>query len=378
MSDEIRTRVTENAFGTYDGTLYNNDSDPMPTMNAKNGLVLYDMKGLAYDDPKWDQLLDQLSFDDMSKMINFGGWQTAEVKSVGKIATADCDGPAGLGSLITGVYGTAYPSEVLMAQTWNKELAYEIGKSMGQEYKDANNFGWYGPAMNTHRSAFAGRNFEYYSEDGVLGGYIAANQMNGASELGVYAYMKHFALNDQEINRISMLLTFASEQAIREIYLKPFEIATKKFTGTSHAVMSSFNWIGTEPSCANSHLLKNVLRDEWGFVGMVESDYDGSYGYMITDHCIRNGNDLMLGFGNAESNALTDQSTTAITAMRQASKNILYTVVSSGYYAGNSDPAGGMSNMTKIFLTVDITVGLLIAAIEAILIIRFMKKKKNA
>ena len=232
--------------------------------------------------------------------------------------------------------------------------------------------------MNTHRSAFAGRNFEYYSEDGVLGGYIAANQMNGASELGVYAYMKHFALNDQEINRISMLLTFASEQAIREIYLKPFEIATKKFTGTSHAVMSSFNWIGTEPSCANSHLLKNVLRDEWGFVGMVESDYDGSYGYMITDHCIRNGNDLMLGFGNAESNALTDQSTTAITAMRQASKNILYTVVSSGYYAGNSDPAGGMSNMTKIFLTVDITVGLLIAAIEAILIIRFMKKKKNA
>lgn len=378
MSEEIRARVEENAFGTYDGTKYNNEADTMPAMEAKNGLVLYDMVGLAYDDPKWDQLLDQLSFDDMSSMINIGGWQTAEVKSVGKIATSDCDGPAGLSNFVTGAYGSAYPSEVLMAQTWNKELAHEIGQSMGQEYKEANNFGWYGPAMNTHRSAFAGRNFEYYSEDGVLAGYIAANQTNGAAEHGVYAYIKHFALNDQEINRTSMLLTFASEQAIREVYLKPFEIATKNFTGTSRAVMSSFNWIGTEPSCGNSHLLQNVLRDEWGFTGMVESDYDGSYGYMITDHCIRSGNDLMLGFASADSNVLSDRSATAINAMRQACKNILYTVGNSGYYAGDSDPAGAMTNMTKIFMTVDIIVVLLIAAIEAVLIIRFLKKKKNA
>ncbi len=378
MSDEVRARVVENAFGTYDGTKYNNEADTMPVTGADNGLVLYDMKGLSYDDEKWEKLLDQLSFEDMSTMINIGGWQTAEIKSVGKIATSDCDGPAGLSNFVTGAYGSAYPSEVLMAQTWNKELAYEIGQSMGQEYKDANNFGWYGPAMNTHRSAFAGRNFEYYSEDGVLGGYIAANQMNGASEHGVYAYIKHFALNDQEINRTSMLLTFASEQAIREIYLKPFEIATKKFEGTARAVMSSFNWIGTEPSCANSHLLQNVLRDEWGFTGMVESDYDGSYGYMITDHCIRNGNDLMLGFASAESNVLSDESATAINAMRQACKNILYTIGNSGYYASDSDPAGVMTNMTKIFMTVDIIVVLMIAAIEAILVIRYLKKKRNA
>lgn len=377
MAGDIRARVEENAFGTYDGTKYNDDADTMPTMEADNGLVLYDMVGLAYDDPKWDQLLDQLSFDDMFKLINIGGWQTAEVSSVGKIATSDCDGPAGLSNFVTGAYGSAYPSEVLMAQTWNKELAYEIGQSMGQEYKEANNYGWYGPAMNTHRSAFAGRNFEYYSEDGVLGGYIAANQMNGASEHGVYAYMKHFALNDQEINRTSMLLTFASEQAIREVYLKPFEITTKQFKGTSRAVMSSFNWIGTEPSCANSHLLNNVLRDEWGFVGMVESDYDGSYGYMITDHCIRNGNDLMLGFASADSNQLTDKSATAVNAMRQACKNILYTVGNSGYYAKDSDPAGVMTNMSKIFITVNVAVALLIIAIEAILVIRYLKKKRE-
>ncbi len=378
MSDEVREKVIESAVGTYDGTKYNDDADEMPVMGADNGLTLYELTGLDYDDPKWEELLDQLSFDDMVKLINIGGWQTTEVKSVGKIATSDCDGPAGLSNFVTGAYGTAYPSEVLMAQTWNQNLAYELGQCMGQEYKEANNYGWYGPAMNTHRSAFAGRNFEYYSEDGVLAGRIAANQVNGAAEHGVYAYIKHFALNDQEINRTSMLMTFSSEQAIREIYLKPFEIAVKEFEGTSRAVMSSFNWIGTEPSCANSNLLNNVLRGEWGFVGMVESDYDGSYGYMITDHCIRNGNDLMLGFGSAESNLLEDQSATAVKAMRQACKNILYTVGNSGYYTVDKDPAGVMTNMTKIFVTVDVIVALVILAAEAIVIVRYLKKKKAA
>ena len=378
MSDEVREKVIESAVGTYDGTQYNDEADEMPTMDAKNGLTLYELTGLDYDDPKWEELLDQLSFEDMVKLINIGGWQTTEVKSVGKIATSDCDGPAGLNNFVTGAYGTAYPSEVLMAQTWNQSLAYELGQCMGQEYKEANNYGWYGPAMNTHRSAFAGRNFEYYSEDGVLAGRIAANQVNGAAEHGVYAYIKHFALNDQEINRTSMLLTYSSEQAIREIYLKPFEIATKEFEGTSRAVMSSFNWIGTVPSCANNNLLNNVLRGEWGFVGMVETDYDGSYGYMITDHSIRNGNDLMLGFGSAESNILDDQSATAVQAMRQACKNILDTVGNSGYYAGDKDPAGVMTNMTKIFLTVDVIVALLVLAAEGIVILRYRKKKKAA
>ena len=264
-----------------------------------------------------------------------------------------------------------------MAQTWNKQLSYEIGQAMGRVYADANNFGWYGPAMNTHRSAFAGRNFEYYSEDGVLGGYMAANQINGAAEYGVYAYIKHFALNDQETNRCSFLLTFSSEQAIREIYLKPFELAVKGFNGTAQAAMSSFNWIGTEPSCSNPALLIEVLRNEWGFVGMVETDYNGSYGYMITDHCIRSGNNLMLGFGSAESNVLSDHSATAIKAMRESCKNIMYTIVNSGYYAGDSNPVGGLSNMEKIFLTVDIIAAILILGAELIVIVRYQKKKKK-
>ncbi|EOS23120.1 hypothetical protein C806_03223 [Lachnospiraceae bacterium 3-1] len=376
MSDTTRAEIEEDAFGIYDGTLYNDDADEMPVMGADNGLALYDMVGLDYDDAKWEELLDQMSFEDMSTLINLGGWQTAEVKSIGKVATNDCDGPAGLSHFITGAMGTAYSSEVLMAQTWNKKLMYEVGQAMGQEYAEVSNYGWYGPAMNTHRSAFAGRNFEYYSEDGVLAGYLAANEINGAAEHGVYAYIKHFAVNDQEINRCAFLMTFASEQAIREIYLKPFELAVKGFEGKAMAAMSSFNFIGTEPSCGNEHLLNNVLRGEWGFVGMVESDYDGSYGYMITDHCIRSGNDLMLGFGSAESNVLSDKSATAVKAMRQASKNILYTVANSGNYAGDKDPAGIMTNMTKTFITVDVMVVLLILAVEAVLILRYLKKKK--
>ena len=377
MSDETRAAVEENVFGIYDGTKYNNDSDEMPAMGADNGLQLADLTGKDYDDADWDKLLDQLSFEDMATLINVGGWQTAEIKSVGKIATSDCDGPAGLNNFITKAYGTAYPSEVLMAQTWNKELANEIGVSMGQEYVDADNYGWYGPAMNIHRTAFAGRNFEYYSEDSLLSGYMAANEMNGAATKGVYPYMKHFALNDQETNRCSFLLTFASEQTIREGYLKAFELATKGFEGKAMAVMSSFNWIGTVPSCANNELLNNVLRGEWGFVGMVETDYDGSYGYMITDHCIRNGNDLMLGFNSAESNKLTDESATAVLAMRQACKNILYTVANSGYYA-DGNPATGMTNMTKLFVMIDVILAVVLIVVDTIVIVRWRKKKKQA
>ena len=378
MDDATRAKIEEYAVGFYDSTKYNDDADEMPVTGAKNGMKLADLTGKDYDDPDWDKLLDQLSFDDMATMINVGGWQTAAIDSVGKVGTSDCDGPAGLSNFITGAYGTAYPAEVLMAQTWNKEMAYEIGTSMGQEYSDANNYGWYGPAMNTHRSAFAGRNFEYYSEDGVLAGKIAAAEINGAGTKGLYPYIKHYAVNDQETNRCSFLLTYAPEQALREIYLKPFELAVKNYEGTALAAMSAFNWIGTEPGCANNELLNTVLRDEWGFRGMVETDYNGSYGYQITDHCIRNGNDLMLGFNSAASNVLSDQSATAVKAMRQACKNILYTIGNSGYYTLNDQSKGGLTNMQKIFYGADAAAAAIVLIPLLIVLIRWRKKKKAA
>ncbi len=376
MSDEVRAMVEKSANGIYNGEEYDDPADEMPTMEAKNGKKLADLTGKAYDDPMWDELLDQLSFDDMATMINVGGWQTAQIDSVGKVGTSDCDGPAGLSNFITGAYGTAYPSEVLMAMTWSKDLAYELGTSMGQEYADANNYGWYGPAMNTHRSAFAGRNFEYYSEDGVLAGLLASQEINGASTKGLYPYIKHYAVNDQETNRCSYLLTYLTEQSMREIYLKPFEIAVKNYTGTSLAAMSAFNWIGAVPACANSNLLVDVLRNEWGFVGMVETDYNGSYGYQNTDHCIRNGNDLMLGFNGAASNVLADHNATAVKAMRQACKNILYTIGNSGYYTMN-EQTGGMTNFDKVVLALNSAVAVL-AVLALMSIVPWIMKKRKA
>lgn len=378
MTDELKAAVEANTFGIYDSTKYDNPEDEMPTLGADNGLTLFDLKGVDYEDEKWDKLLDQLSFEDMATMINVGGWQTAEIDSVGKVATSDCDGPAGLNNFVTKTYGTPYPCEVLLAQTWNKQLAYEVGESMGQEFADVKNYGWYGPAMNTHRSAFAGRNFEYYSEDGVLAGYLAMNQVNGAATKGVYPYIKHFAVNDQECNREAFLLTFASEQAIREIYLKPFELCIKGFEGQAMACMSAYNWLGSVPACANSDLLQTILRDEWGFRGMVISDYDGSYGYMISENCVRNGNDLMLGYGNAASNQFNNQSATATLAMRNACKNIMYTIVNSGVYAGKENPVGGMSNMDKLFLKVNITSGVVIGGLALLTIVVYILKKKKA
>ncbi len=380
MDAETLATVEASVMGGYDPTLYDDPEAEMPTMAADNGLVLADMTGLNYDDPLWEQLLDEMTYAEMKQLVNVGGWQTAEVKSIEKRATSDCDGPAGLNNYITGSYGTSYPSEVLMAQTWSKDMAFEIGASMGSEFAAAENFGWYGPAMNIHRSAFAGRNFEYYSEDGLLSGIFAMHEANGAAQFGVYPYLKHFALNDQELGRTAILLTYASEQAMREIYLRPFEIAVKGFEGDSLAMMTAYNWIGDVPAYANSDLLNDVLRGEWGFEGMVITDYFGSYGYMISDAALRNGNDLMLGYGSYESNELDSSSATLVNAMRQACKNILYTVANSGYYA-DGETTEAVNHMDELFKTVNTAAIAILGVLELALLIQLAlqvrKQKKN-
>lgn len=379
MDPETKETVAKNTNAQYKGSDFDNEEDEMPVTEAENGLVLADMTGLSYDDEKWEDLLDELSDKEMVNLVNVGGWQTVEIDSIEKTATSDCDGPAGLSNFVTGNYGTAFPAEVLMAQTWSKEMAEKIGDAIGQEYANANNYGWYGPAMNTHRSAFSGRNFEYFSEDAVLAGHFASAEVNSAAKYGVYAYIKHFALNDQETNRCAVLLTYADEQCIREVYLKPFEMVVKNFDFEKNVlgVMSAYNWIGTTPAYANPELLKTVLRDEWGFCGMVITDYNGSYGYQNTDAAIRNGGDLMLGYGTADSNKVKTKSATVVKALRNASKNILYVVANSGYYKDPSADQGGMNNMTKLFLIVD---GLTVAAavlVEAAVFLRLKRKKEG-
>ena len=357
----------------YDPTAYNNDSDVMPTTGAKNGIQLADLRGVDYDDEKWDLLLDELTVSEMNTLIALGGYETSAVDSIGKIMTYDCDGPASINNNFTGQGSIGFPAAVMIACTWNKDLAYAFGDSIGQMADEMDVSGWYAPATNTHRSAFAGRNFEYYSEDGVLAGYMCANAVDGARAHGVYSYVKHFATNDQETNRTGFLCTWLNEQSLREVYLKSFEIAFKK--SNPAATMVAFNNIGTVPAEACSELLITVLRDEWGFRGLAETDYFGGYGYQDSDRMIRNGCDLMLSTYETPQSTVTDQtSATSVLAMRQASKNILYTVVNSRAYDKNVTT--GLPTWVKILYTVDALLIALICFLEFRAIKTYKTKKK--
>ena len=317
----------------YDGKNFNVESDEMPTTNANNNIKLADLRGLAYDDEAWDSLLDKMSFDDMSKLVALGGYQTTALGRIGKVQTVDCDGPSSINNNFTKKGSIGFPATIMLANTFNTELAHAFGDSIGKMADEMEVSGWYAPAMNTHRSAFAGRNFEYYSEDPLLAGKIASEAVKGAKEHGVYAYIKHFALNDQETNRNYQLMTWADEQTVREIYLRPFEICVKE--GNAEAVMSAFNHYGITPASASNEVLNQILRDEWGFRGMVITDYFGAggYGYMNADRGIRNGNDFCLTAIDAGYNYVKDKSATSVKALRKASHNILYTTVNSRAYA---------------------------------------------
>lgn len=365
MTDEVQAQLLVSA--TYDAAA---DTDPgavMPVTGKKGNLTLADMAGLAYDDEKWDDLLDQLTVAEMSNFISVGGYSTVAVGSIGLEATIETDGPSGLHSNYTDLEGTSFPSPVMVASTWNKELARKRGELVGRQGQELGITGWYGPAMNIHRSAFSGRNFEYYSEDAVLSGKMTVEETQGARAHGMQTYVKHFALNDQEENRTGMLLVWTNEQAIREIYLKPFEMAIKE--GGAHSVMSSYNYIGHKWAGANPELLNDVLRGEWGFEGVVVTDWFGGYGYMMADLAIRNGGDRMLT--TTGSAPLSDTaSATAVSAMRQACKNILYSMVQSTVAGGgNATPL-----WKQILLWADIAAAVLVLLLEAAFIIRLKKK----
>lgn len=370
MSDKAKEAFYNNS--NYDPKKFDKDSDKMPATGAKNGLKLSDMYGKDYDDADWDELLDQLTFDDMDNLIANGGYGTQAVKSVGKIQLTDADGPASLNNNFTGVGSIGFPASTAFACTWNKDLAKQFGKMIGDMAHDMHVAGWYAPAMNIHRNAFSGRTFEYFSEDSLLSGVMASSEISGAKSKGVYSFMKHFALNDQETKRTEMLCTWTNEQAMREIYLKPFEMSVKE--GGAQAVMSSFNYIGNTYAGADSALLQTVLRGEWGFKGFVLTDYFGGYGYQNADQEVRAGNDSMLATTKI-TNHITDKSATSVKAMRQAAHNILYTAANSWQYA-NGEPKVA-TPIWKIAMYVAWgVVAVLVIGLEFLTIKRYLSRKK--
>ena len=358
----------------FDKTTYLNDEDVMPTTGADNGLTLADMRDADYDDPRWEKLLDQLTVDEMTNMIAMAGYQTAAMDSVGKVATLDFDGPAAINNNFTGVGSIGFPIEVVVASTWNKELAQAWGEYMGKISQEMGAEGWYAPGMNTHRTAFGARNYEYFSEDGVLAGNMGAKAVEGARKYGVYSYIKHFALYEGNAKMVSV---WSNEQAIREIYLKPFEISVKQ--GGANAVMVSWSFLGDKWTGESSNLMNTVLRDEWGFRGMALTDFfrNNGHGFMNADAALANGVDAMLStFNGEENNVANPEHPTSVLQMRNACKNVMYTVVSSWAYDGEHEETG-MENWKKAGIGIDIVIALFMAGME-VLVIRGYKKRKNA
>lgn len=357
----------------FDKTTYLNDEDVMPTTGADNGLTLADMRDADYDDPRWEKLLDQLTVDEMANMIAMAGYQTAAMDSVGKVATLDFDGPAAINNNFTGVGSIGFPIEVVVASTWNKQLAQAWGECMGKISQEMGAEGWYAPGMNTHRTAFGARNYEYFSEDGVLAGNMGAKAVEGARKYGVYSYIKHFALYEGNAKMVSV---WSNEQAIREIYLKPFEISVKQ--SGANAIMVSWSFLGDKWTGESSNLINTVLRDEWGFRGMALTDFfrNNGHGFMNADAALANGVDAMLStFNGEENNVANPEHPTSVLQMRNACKNVMYTVVSSWAYDGEHEETG-MENWKKAGIGIDIVIALFMAGME-VLVIRGYKKRKN-
>ena len=419
VSDTIRDAIKAKGASASLNPMTEEEAASMAGVYGQDGdLELIDFRGRDFDEVEaeggWDALINQMEVTELETIIRNGGYQTLMSVNMGKPRAIDYDGPSGLneGGITHEPYSITYPCATNLAASWDRENSYLHGYYVGEDALVADGnwgdhtyigiiSGWYAPAMNIHRTPFAGRNFEYYSEDGFMSGELALQAASACAEKGVYAYIKHFALNDQEDHR-SHVATFANEQAIREIYLKPFQTcieerpmttimvqqydeATDSFTQTEAeipavmAVMSSFNRVGCTWSGGDYNLLTGVLRNEWGFDGTIITDYDGG-GVMDTEQCIRAGGDLKLtGF---EVDAPMDPTNPATQYFaRQAIKHILYTTVNSnamnGIVHGVAVEALPFANYYIILIVENVVAAALIIW-GVVAIVRRWKKEKKA
>ena len=326
-----------------------NSNDQMPITGSTStnytidDMLITDDSGkiigmVDYNDPKWDDLINQLSLREILELCGNGGLHTIAIDSIKKPACKDSDGPSGFNTTIFGSdkyggYAASYPCEALIGSTWNWKMAYMMGCSVAGEAEAAGIDGWYGPACNIHRSPYGGRNFEYYSEDPFLSGVMVAKTTLGAKENGLYSYVKHFVANETEANRAAGY-TWLTEQTLREIYLLPFEYAVKD--GETIAIMSSYNRIGSTRTSGSYNLLTSVLRDEWGFEGCVVSDYNNGHPVLCPDEAIRAGNDLMMEVSGGAFMFEDQTSATAVNALHRGAKNIIYCYVAAQYSQATS------------------------------------------
>lgn len=334
---ETPARPATDAIKNHDeGAYVKNPNLSDITTGVSAGLMLSDMVGLDYNDPQWETFMNQMTFEEMRDLVAYGGYKTIGVESVGKLPTIDLDGPNGFNeqnTSVDGEGGVAYPCEVVIASTWNANLAEKWGDSLGNESVNYGVSGWYAPGVNIHRSAFGGRNFEYFSEDPLLSGKMSARTIYGASKYGLFCYVKHFAANESETQRTG-LFTWLNEQALRELYLTPFQLSVTE--GGTTAVMSSFNRIGQKWAGSCKELLTDVLRTEWGFHGTVISDYYMSFQTFMDVYAgVVAGNDLFLSGIEMLAKPIESTDPTVRHAVRTAARNICYTVANSNAYGAS-------------------------------------------
>ncbi len=307
-------------------------SATMPTTGARNGLAierngiitgLGRKLGANYGDPQWDSLLDQLTVAEMEQLVTNAYSGASPLASVGRTSeTRELDGPAQIESFVPTNPGTGFPSAVVLAQTWNRDLARQVGLACGEQAAQRGLSGWYAPCANLHRTPFGGRNYEYYSEDSLLVGQTCGNVVAGARDTGVYCYVKHLALNDGEayVYRDGVY-TWLSEQTLREVYLEPFRTVVEDYGGT--ALMSSYNRVGAVWAGGSEALLTDVLRGEWGFNGVVVTDFSDHTAYMNGDQMLRHGGDLWMQMSGG-SLASNPSSASYVSDLRRATKDFLY------------------------------------------------------
>lgn len=382
----VQLKLTDQMIRNLQDVQYdpaNYETVAMPTLGAKNGLTLYQMIGLAYDDPQWEQLLDQLTFDEMVSMIGDSFHWRMPAVSVQAPGTRDENGPQGLTASLFGAGGakleaTAFTSEDVMAATFNTELMYEVGKVIGNNCLAADVVCLYGPGNNTHRTPYGGRNFEYYSEDGFLAGQISASEVKGIQDKGVDVVMKHFALNDSEQDRIG-LGVWVNEQAAREIYLKAFQAPFEK--GNAGGVMTAYTRWGCIWSGGNKGLMTNIMREEWGNTGM-----------SITDNVLTtytNGVDgIMAGVSTYDAmmpfvtNQLPEyrNDPVIVTAMREAAHRNLYALANSSGMNGvgpNTTVKATRPSVIPTVRTIAILCGLIFLAATVMWVLGSRKLKKS-
>ncbi|MCH5157371.1 MAG: glycoside hydrolase family 3 C-terminal domain-containing protein [Clostridiales bacterium] len=307
---------------------------PEITMGANNGVNVFEngeisALGKILGDPNnfdndeiWDPVLDSLTLNEMQNITLHGYTQTGALSSIGKPKTLDVDGPNQVGSFYSQSNGTTGFSSIVLAQTWNEQLAYSMGLSVASECAHLGINGWYGPAINLHRSPFGGRNYEYYSEDALLSGVMSARTVQAAKNGGVFCYLKHLCLYESESNRDGMYV-WLTEQALRETYVKPFEICIKE--GGASGIMTSYGRIGAVWTGGSEALLTELVRNEWGFKGAILTDYADNHDFMIGDNMVRAGGDIWMdGASNNGSYKYNTNSNAFKASLRRASKNIIF------------------------------------------------------